>query len=150
MTYIDDFRDHALKINDDKKIQIGLGAINKPGVMILLLVREKDLAGKPVKEEDYERAWFRLSNEETNQTLDYKLINKIDRPEDYQPYVETETEDTPPVHNPLTYVHGRLLLDESGVWVFESYQHCFQERDYPDLVGLLGDLHIKSVQEVNR
>jgi hypothetical protein len=34
--------------------------------MILLVVRENDLTGKPVKAEDYDRAWFRLSNEETN------------------------------------------------------------------------------------
>jgi len=66
MNYMEDFRDAALKINDDKKIQISLGAITKPGTMILLLVKENDITGKPVKEGDFDRAWFRLSNEETN------------------------------------------------------------------------------------
>jgi hypothetical protein len=51
--------------------------------MILLLVRENDLTGKAVKDGDFDRAWFRLSNEETNQTLDYSLVDKVDKPEDF-------------------------------------------------------------------
>lgn len=85
MRLLDDFRDSMLKINDDKKIQIGLGAFKTPGTSIFLIVREFDLTGKTFKESDFDRAWFRLSNEETNQTLDYSLISKIEKSEEYQP-----------------------------------------------------------------
>jgi len=50
MNYLDDFRDPVLKINDDRKISIQLNGIQEEGVMILLLVREFDLAGKKVTE----------------------------------------------------------------------------------------------------
>jgi|TARA_B110000305_G_scaffold135561_1_gene151336 hypothetical protein len=46
MAYLDDVRDPVLKINDDKKIQISLGAIKEPGTMILLTIREFDTRGK--------------------------------------------------------------------------------------------------------
>jgi len=49
----------------------------------LLVVRQKNLAGYPVTEGEFDRAWFRLSNEDTNQTLDYNLISNIEKPEDY-------------------------------------------------------------------
>lgn len=115
----------------------------------MLLVREKDTTGKPVKEGEFDRAWFRLSNEETNQTLDYSLLNKVEKPDEYQPVVPNEeNEDAPPMLNPLTYVHGRLYLNDNKVWVFESYKHCFQEKDYPNLVDSLGKLYGDSVHEV--
>lgn len=66
LRYNDDFRDNALKINDDKKIMIGLSALKKPGISIFLIIKENDLTGKPVKEGDFDRAWFRVSNEDTN------------------------------------------------------------------------------------
>ena len=89
MTYSDDIRDPVLKINDDRKVQIILGAIKEPGTMILLLVKEFDNTGKPApKEGEFDRAWFRLANEETNQTIDYSLVKKIDLPEDYNEFLE--------------------------------------------------------------
>jgi len=85
MTYSDDIRDPVLKINDDRKVQILLGAIKEPGTMIILLVKEFDNTGKPpAKEGEFDRAWFRIANEETNQTIDYSLVRKIELPEDYQ------------------------------------------------------------------
>ena len=52
--------------------------------MILLLVRTKDLTGQPPLPEDaFDRSWFRISNEDTNQTLDYSLVKNIEIPEDY-------------------------------------------------------------------
>lgn len=88
MQYLDDIRDPVLKINDDRKIQIQLGGIKEPGTVIVLCVREFDNTGKPpAKEDEFKRAWFRLSNEETNQTLDYSLIDNIDKPEDYNEFL---------------------------------------------------------------
>lgn len=50
MSYLDDFRDPVLKINDDRKISIQLHTIQEEGAMILLLVKEFDLSGKKVSE----------------------------------------------------------------------------------------------------
>ena len=133
MTYNDDIRDPVLKINDDRKIQIILGAIKEPGTMIMLLVREFDNTGKPPpKEGEYDRAWFRLANEETNQTIDYSLVRKIDLPEEYQDVLPGEVnedgEEGPGQRNEMTYLHGILYLDNSGIsnkWVFESYKHGY-------------------------
>jgi hypothetical protein len=84
MTYTDDIRDPVLKVNDDKKIQIHLAGIRDPGTLIVLCVKEFDNTGKKFKENEFDRAWFRLANEETNQTLDYSIISKIEKPEEYQ------------------------------------------------------------------
>lgn len=116
MTYLDDIRDPVLKINDDRKVQILLGAIKEPGTMILLLVREFDNTGKaPLKEGEFDRAWFRLANEETNQTIDYSLVRKVELPEDYQELIPNEDdEEAPPFRNEVTYVHGVLYLEDQG------------------------------------
>ena len=133
MNYQDDIRDPVLKVNDDRKIQIRIGAIREPGTMILLTVREFDNTGKPSpKEGELDRAWFRLANEETNQTIDYSLMRKVREeslPEDYREVIANEDdEETPPFRNELTYLHGVLYLEShagSNRWVFESYKHCF-------------------------
>lgn len=38
---------------------------------------------KPGNDENYKRAWMRLCNEETNQTIDYAMMNKIEISENY-------------------------------------------------------------------
>jgi hypothetical protein len=144
MTYCEDFRDSALKINDDRKIQIHLGGITQPGTMILLVVKEYDTSDKTVAEGAYDRAWFRLSNEDTNQTLDYNIISKIEKPEEYNPIIPAEDEEdggAPAKRNDLTYIHGRLWLDDNKKWVFESYKDCFQKKDYADIVQSMSKLY---------
>lgn len=103
--------------------------------MILLLVRQRDLTGQPqVGENAFDRSWFRISNEDTNQTLDYSLVKNIDIPEDYNEFIQDEeNEEAPPKRNSLTYVHGRLVLEDNGKWVFESYQHVYEEKKYSDI-----------------
>ena len=149
MSYTDDIRDPVLKINDDRKIQIQLGGIKEPGTMIFLMVREFDNTGKPpAKEGEFDRAWFRISNEETNQTLDYSLVQKIEQPEGYEEFIPNEEDDeAPPTRNDLTYLHGVLYLDESK-WVFESYKHCFQAKDYKDVSDTLSSLYGRAQAEI--
>ena len=66
------------------------------------------------KEGEFDRAWFRLSNEETNQTLDYCMLKKVELPEDYQELIPNEDdEEAPPFRNTLTYIAGALFLDAS-------------------------------------
>jgi len=117
--------------------------------MILLLIRQYDLTGKPTQREDaFERSWFRLSNEDTNQTLDYSLMKNIEVPEEYNEFIQNEEdEELPPTRNPLTYVHGRLILDHSNKWVFESYHNVFEEKDHPNLIKEFGDLYARSCDE---
>ena len=81
--------------------------------MIILCVKEFDNTGKPpTKEGEFDRAWFRLANEETNQTIDYSMISKIDKPEEYVEQIPNEDDDeAPPIRNDLTYLHGILYLE---------------------------------------
>lgn len=74
LEYLDDFREPALKINDDRKVRIVLSQMKKPGTCILLTVKTFDLRKNPPKEGEFERAWYRVTNEDTNQTVDYKNI----------------------------------------------------------------------------
>lgn len=43
----------------------------------MLLLTVKCMDGMKPKPGEFDRAWFRLQNEDTNQTLDYKIINTI-------------------------------------------------------------------------
>ena len=43
--------------------------------MIILTVKAYE--GVKAKASEFERAWYRLQNEDTNQTLDYKIIKTI-------------------------------------------------------------------------
>lgn len=90
-----------------------------------------------MKEGDFDRAWFRISNEETNQTLDYSLVEKIEKPEGYEPTYQAEEEEGEPRQNPLTYLHGRLYFTEEKTWVFESFKLSFQKKEYPDIISTL-------------
>jgi hypothetical protein len=120
--------------------------------MIMLLVREFDQTGKaPLKEGEFDRAWFRLANEETNQTIDYSLVRKVELPEDYQELIPAEDdEEAAPFRNEVTYVHGVLYLDNLGGsnrWVFESYKQAFQAKDEKDLPARLAGLYASGVAE---
>ena len=120
-----------MKINDDKKIQIQIGAIDKPGTSILLVVRELDTSGKNVSEDHFKRAWFRLSNEDTNQTFDYCKIDSL-MPEEFEAtYPDPDDEDNT-LDNTLTYLHGRLYLTEDKIWVFESIKQAFESKEFPN------------------
>jgi len=120
--------------------------------MIMLLVREFDNTGKPPpKEGEFDRAWFRLANEETNQTIDYSLVKKIDLPDEYQetiPQEDENGEEKEPLRNEVTYVHGVLYLEaQTNKWVFESYKHCYQFKDEKDLAARIADLYTRGVTE---
>jgi hypothetical protein len=60
-----------------------LSQMKKPGQMILFTVRTFDLRRSPPKEGEYDRAWYRLVNEDTNQAVDYSRIKTIEKPEGF-------------------------------------------------------------------
>jgi hypothetical protein len=75
-----------MKVNDDKKVRVNLGELMKkssPGKMILLTVRCNDMRKQPPKQGEFDRAWYRILNEDTNQALDYSNIKKIAKPEGF-------------------------------------------------------------------
>jgi hypothetical protein len=69
--------------------------MKKPGVMLLLTVKCFDLRRSPPKEGEFDRAWYRLLNEDTNQTIDYHKIKQIEKPDgfDEDAQVEEDAED---------------------------------------------------------
>ena len=85
-----DFRDEKLKINDDRKVKLTLSDFNEKDTMILLTVRANDLSGEKVDVSQYANAWFRLQNEDTNQSLDYQYVKKVDLPEGFEEEAQEE------------------------------------------------------------
>jgi hypothetical protein len=68
---LENFREPALKVNDDKKVRISLNDLCKKGdatkgKMILLTVRCTDMRKAPPKAGEFDRSWYRLLNEDTN------------------------------------------------------------------------------------
>ena len=99
--YCEDFREPALRVNDDRKIRINLSDLlnrkRKDGShdhlhqekprnqkMIILAVKCFDVSKRmPVRPGEFDRAWYRINNEDTNQTIDYKKIKEIEKPEGF-------------------------------------------------------------------
>lgn len=48
----------------------------------------------------------------------------------------------------ITYVAGRVFLDKSGRWVYESYNHCFTNDRYQNLEETLAEMYMRSEEEV--
>ena len=98
----------------------------------------------PAKEGEFNRAWFRLNNEDTNQSIDYKKLNTIEKPEGFEEDAPTEedpeTGESQP-RNELIYVAGRIFMDSSERWVYESYNHVFTSEKYPDIAMTLGSVY---------
>ena len=46
-------------------------------MMILLTVKTNDMKKEKVNPEEYAKAWFRLQNEDTNQTVDYSYVKDV-------------------------------------------------------------------------
>lgn len=66
VSYSEGGREPYLKLNDDRKVKIALSKLAKEGRMVLFTVRCFDLRKSPPKEGEFDRAWFRINNEDTN------------------------------------------------------------------------------------
>ena len=117
---MDNFRDEHLKINDDRKVRITLSDFkDRRDMMILLTVRMNDLKGMNASKSAYNSAWYRLQNEDSNQTLDHSYINKVkedngieDDPEAEDNQVEeSENEDAGPKKETI-FLAGRLYRED--------------------------------------
>ncbi len=61
--------------------------------MILLTVRSFEAQGKKPPADAYREAWFRLQNEDTNQSIDYTYVRKVELPEGWEEPGEDAGED---------------------------------------------------------
>lgn len=138
--YCEDFRELSLNINDDRKVKINLIDLIKagtPGDMILLTVKCFDLKKSPPTKGEFDRAWYRLINEDTNQTIDYQYIKLVEKPEgfDEDAPVASSEEGTEPAASPsITYVAGRIFLEKNNRWVYECYNQAFTSDKHPTLI----------------
>lgn len=151
--YMEDFRDAKVKINDDRKIKITLPEIKDSNAMILLTVRTFDLRKETVAPGQYDKAWFRLQNEDTNQTLDYTNVRDIELPEGFTEEGaddegdEEDAADSSKPRNELVYIAGRIYKCE-GKWIFEQFHHVTTSEQFPDIAASMGDLFRRAKREV--
>ena len=150
--YCEDFRELSLNINDDRKIKINLIELIKagtPGDMILLTVRCFDLKKSPPRKGEFDRAWYRLINEDTNQTIDYQNIKQVEKPEGFDEDATVASEEAEPASSPsITYIAGRIFLDKNNRWVYESYNQAFTSDKHPTLIEKLAEIHQTGEEEV--
>ena len=118
--YMDNFRDDHLKINDDRKVRLTLSDFkDRRDMMILLTVRMNDLKSASNDKSTFAQAWFRLQNEDTNQTLDYSYIDKVkeeaglEEDEEGEENQEEEGSDAEPKAKKETiFLCGRLYRED--------------------------------------
>lgn len=130
------------------------------GKMLLLTVRVYTDAFKnaPVKSGEFDRAWYRLINQDTSQTLDYKQIKDVktpDNPTDSEPAPEdgADGEASSAAKKSFTYVAGRIYFDHrgNGRWVYEQYNHVFATDKFEngDLPQAMCGLYKRSEAELD-
>ncbi len=152
--YTPDCRDSKLKLNDDRRITLGLSK-QEDVQMVAFVVRSLDLsANKEVKAKEFERAHFRLLDASTNQTLDTSLVKdmKITIPtpegegdeEEAQPDPEGEEDDENKGPEPQNVIFlGRAFL-ENKRWIYEQYHYMFREDKHPDFFTRIGTMEAEA------
>lgn len=153
-TFEADVRDAKLKLNDDRKCTVSL-ATQKDVQMVVFAVKSKDLSSQgDIKPNEFDRAQFRLIDDETNQTLDTAKIRDVqvtlptpegEGDEEAQPEPEPEDDEEakagPQPQNVI--VVGRAYL-EGDKWIYEQYHYMFREDKHPDFFEKLGTIEKES------
>ena len=119
--YLENFRDDNLKINDDRKVRLTLSDFkDRRDMMILLTIRCNDVKGAALDKDAFSKAWFRLQNEDTNQTLDYSYIDKVkeengieEEEGDEEKEAEEEDEEEAGVKKETIFLAGRLYREDT-------------------------------------
>lgn len=127
--------------------------------MILLTVKITE--GMKKSGSEFDRAWYRLVNSDTSQTLDYKKFKEISTPDapgaddssaggdDGDEGVSKTSKG--PSH---TYIAGRIFFDHngSGRWVYEVLNHVIStervQKSEGDLGQMLATLYSRSEKEI--
>lgn len=111
--------------------------------MIVCTVKTYDLRKeKNIKEGAFDNAWFRLQNEDTNQSIDYISLKTIETPEGYVDETgaaaEEEGEDGEAEQgerNELTYICGRVWLNDEPKKREDKIAQMSRERSQKSLAG---------------
>ena len=140
-----------MKINDDQKIVFSLNQIKaEPGFMILLFARSNEVKG--ANPNAYDRAHFRLLNEDTNQALDSVKRKSIEMPEGFDENAEEappeEGEEPAPRKEPM-YLVGRLYKHEDN-WRYEGFHYGFLSDRWEKPYEFFGNLYKTSNEELDR
>jgi len=151
-------RDTSLKVNDDRKASISL-MLQKDVQMVLLVIRTKDLFDvKDVKSSQFDRAQFRLLDDETNQTLDEARIKDMkltvvspqvnedgeeEPPAPPEPEPEEDEEENKARKPQNIIVMGRVALNE-GKWIYEQYHYVFKDGKYPTFFEDVGKIEFEA------
>jgi len=148
-------RDTKLKINDDRKAKISL-MLQKDVQMVLLVIRTKDLSQeKDINPREFDRAQFRLLDDETNQTIDQSRIKDVkitlptiegegdEEPQPPEPEQEEDEENPQPNKPQNIIIMGRIALNDHK-WIYEQYNYMFKEDKYPDFFEKVGKIEAES------
>lgn len=152
--YIAECWDIKLKINDDRKLVIRSSALQNIQ-MIALFIRGWFTDGQA--ENEYDRALYRLLNEETNQTLDQSLIRKAMDNEVGDVRIEdTDGEDEPVAQEeeadegegderkPEKVLLCGRIYKSNGNWYYERYNYSFLEEKFPNFIEDIGKIEVQS------
>ena len=98
--------------------------------MILLTVKVfvDNFKSAPVRPGEFDKAWYRLVNLDTSQTLDYTHIKNVQSPDAPSEEVSGSADDGDENKvKTFTYVAGRIYFDHKGNqrWVYEQFNHVF-------------------------
>ena len=124
--------------------------------MILLTVKVfvDNFKAAPVRPGEFEKAWYRLVNLETSQTLDYKNIKDVQQPDAPSEDAAVGEDGEEGKSKSFTYVAGRIYFDYAGNqhWVYEQLNHVFSndrfEREGTDLTGKFAQIFHRSEKEL--
>lgn len=123
--------------------------------MVLLVIRSKDLSHEhEVKQSEFDRAQFRLIDDETNQTIDQQLMKNmaITLPtfegegddERQPPQADDEDEDDAKKSKPQNIIiMGRVALNGNR-WIYERYNYMFKEGDRDGIFEQIGAMESES------
>jgi hypothetical protein len=140
-------RKTKLKVNHDRKASLSL-LLQKNVQMAVFVVRSKSLHGEmDIKQGEFDRAEFRLIDDETYQNLDHGLIKDmavtLPTPEgegDEEQKKEEEEEEEEGKEKPQNViVVGRVFL-ENERWIYERYHYVFREDKRPNFFEQLGQI----------
>lgn len=149
-------RDNKLKINDDRKATISLNKLENKAQQVLFFIRTKNVDSKSIGANEFDRATFRLLNDETNQSIDEETVKNAlklptneegeDIPDEEPPAVEGAEEpadgeegaDTKPGPEKILLI-GRVYYDNKK-WIYEKYNFRFYEDNHPEIFKKLGQV----------
>lgn len=96
-----------------------------------------------------------MVNNDTSQTLDYKLVKEVQEPDNEASLgggADLDDEGAGKAAATITYVAGRIFFDTripNGKWVYESFNHCFSSEkfDNGDVAAHFAGIYQRSEQE---